>query len=379
MKVQPKSIIDCATITSLERPGPKDFRDPKTGRNMVEEYIERKFGRSKSDIPILEEMLPETYGVLCIAENSLVKTQNGSVPIQDVEVGSLVQTEDGSYQEVIDNIYKGQRKTIKVRLDNSEELVLTSDHQVLTQFGWVEASNLTPNHLVKHYWASDAPPSSYGDDKDWVVGNLLADGNMCSNDSYIIATGSRDRALKIKTIADKAFDLNCSIYHHTRCWYVSLTKFDKKTTSRLSNKKKSNPVIEYCKKLGVHGLSCKNKKFPKNITMAMIEGFIEGDGNLDNQRVRLSNKTLAQELFYGLQKWRIKSSYYDDNGVYTVSFNASVFRFKTKKRKYKNSKSAYSPIPNWKLPRNDNRRGYFFPNKIKKKAIYSATNFVRYK
>lgn len=68
MKVGPTSIIDCATITSLERPGPKDFRDAKTGRNMVEEYIERKFGRSKADIPILDEMLPETYGVLVFQE-----------------------------------------------------------------------------------------------------------------------------------------------------------------------------------------------------------------------------------------------------------------------------------------------------------------------
>jgi DNA polymerase III alpha subunit len=68
MKVGPKSIIDCATITSLERPGPKDHRDPVTGRNMVEEYIERKFGRSKSDIPILDEMLPETFGVLVFQE-----------------------------------------------------------------------------------------------------------------------------------------------------------------------------------------------------------------------------------------------------------------------------------------------------------------------
>lgn len=71
-KVKPQSIIDLATITALERPGPKDFRDPNTGRNMVEEYIERRYGRSKGDIPILDQMLPETYGVLCYQEQ-LVK------------------------------------------------------------------------------------------------------------------------------------------------------------------------------------------------------------------------------------------------------------------------------------------------------------------
>ena len=67
-KIQPQSIIDCATITSLVRPGPLDFVDERTGLNMVEEYVERKFGRSRGDIPILDEMLPETYGVLVFQE-----------------------------------------------------------------------------------------------------------------------------------------------------------------------------------------------------------------------------------------------------------------------------------------------------------------------
>lgn len=68
MKVGPTNIVDLATITSLERPGPKDFRDPKTGRNMVEEFIERKNGRSQADIPILNELIPETFGVLVFQE-----------------------------------------------------------------------------------------------------------------------------------------------------------------------------------------------------------------------------------------------------------------------------------------------------------------------
>jgi len=66
--VNPNNITDCATITSLVRPGPLDFIDEKTGRNMVEEFIERKFGRSKSDIPILMDLIPETYGVLVFQE-----------------------------------------------------------------------------------------------------------------------------------------------------------------------------------------------------------------------------------------------------------------------------------------------------------------------
>jgi DNA polymerase III alpha subunit len=67
-KMQPKNIMELATLTSLIRPGPLDFIDEKTGRNMAEEYIERKLGRSKGGVPILDEMFPETYSTLVFQE-----------------------------------------------------------------------------------------------------------------------------------------------------------------------------------------------------------------------------------------------------------------------------------------------------------------------
>jgi DNA-directed DNA polymerase III PolC len=85
-KVKPTNIVDLATITSLERPGPKDFRDPKTGRNMVEEFIERKNGRSVSDIPILQELIPETFGVLVFQEQiTKIAKVLGQMNVEDSE------------------------------------------------------------------------------------------------------------------------------------------------------------------------------------------------------------------------------------------------------------------------------------------------------
>lgn len=85
-RVKPTNIIDLATITSLERPGPKDFRDPKTGRNMVEEFIERKNGRSFADIPILQELIPETFGVLVFQEQiTKIAKELGQMNVEDSE------------------------------------------------------------------------------------------------------------------------------------------------------------------------------------------------------------------------------------------------------------------------------------------------------
>jgi len=66
--MRPRSVEDCAVVTSLVRPGPLDFVDEKTGRNMAEEYVERRNGRSKGEIEILDELIPETYGVMVFQE-----------------------------------------------------------------------------------------------------------------------------------------------------------------------------------------------------------------------------------------------------------------------------------------------------------------------
>jgi DNA-directed DNA polymerase III PolC len=68
MDILPGSIMDLATILALVRPGPLDFIDEKTGRNMTEEYIERKKGNSQPDLPEMAQLLPETFGVIAFQE-----------------------------------------------------------------------------------------------------------------------------------------------------------------------------------------------------------------------------------------------------------------------------------------------------------------------
>jgi len=68
-EIKPQSIMDCAIITSLVRPGPLGFKDEVTGRNMAEEYVERRYGRSGSEIPILEKLIPETHGTFVYQED----------------------------------------------------------------------------------------------------------------------------------------------------------------------------------------------------------------------------------------------------------------------------------------------------------------------
>lgn len=68
VEMLPNSIMDIATLLALIRPGPMDFIDEKTGRNMVEEYMMRRRGESTPDIQELADLLPETFGIIVFQE-----------------------------------------------------------------------------------------------------------------------------------------------------------------------------------------------------------------------------------------------------------------------------------------------------------------------
>lgn len=69
MEMLPETMGDIAAVLALIRPGPLDMIDELTGRNMAEEYLERRKGNSQPDIPELAEILPKTYGILAYQED----------------------------------------------------------------------------------------------------------------------------------------------------------------------------------------------------------------------------------------------------------------------------------------------------------------------
>lgn len=68
LKIKPTSITDLAIILALCRPGPMDFI-MDNGRTMADEYIARRQGISKSDIPELDSILPDTYSLMVFQED----------------------------------------------------------------------------------------------------------------------------------------------------------------------------------------------------------------------------------------------------------------------------------------------------------------------
>lgn len=86
-KYLPSKKMDLAFILALERPGPKDYIDPETGLNMVEEFILRRNGESEPDIKELAEILPDSYGTFIFQEDlGKVAKQLAGFSDEDAEI-----------------------------------------------------------------------------------------------------------------------------------------------------------------------------------------------------------------------------------------------------------------------------------------------------
>lgn len=91
----------------------------------------------------------------CLASGSLVLTDRGYVPIEEVRCTDSVATRYG-WREVQHVTFMGHKPTMSIAVDG-RELHLTPDHQVLTTRGWVEAVALTGMGDNVEVLRADAP------------------------------------------------------------------------------------------------------------------------------------------------------------------------------------------------------------------------------
>lgn len=314
-ELQPTSFQDMVAATALHRPATL-----KSGT--ADAYVDRKHGLvAPTYLWGTYNALKDTYGTLCLAEGTNVLTQNGQKRIEDINVGEMVKTHDGTFHPVLASFYKGRKETVIVRTSHGEELRCTPDHKVLTQHGWVAAGALIPRkHCVKGFWYSNREVSE-GDLKDWCVGIYLANGTWGTTPT--IACKNEEDAHKIAALLNSTFDLQCVVQFCTRCWYVRATYRPK------SNK--PNPFKEHLRALGLENKKSYDKNIP-NMSRMCLSGFVEGDGSVVNGRIRIKNKKLAYNIFETMQALRVPSSIYEtieqNDSVWNISFlTDSSFEF----------------------------------------------------
>ena len=156
-KIKPRSIEDLSTILALVRPGPLDYVDPVTNRNMAEEYIERRYGRSQPDIEIMGKLLPETWGVMCFQEQTQkVSKEVGNMSANDAEklrraMAKKQKIEVGQYKKIfmegaIQKVGEATAEKIWAQMETSSRYSFNLSHS--TVYGMITYACM----FLKYYY-----------------------------------------------------------------------------------------------------------------------------------------------------------------------------------------------------------------------------------
>lgn len=355
------SLNDLSMINALDRPGALNM-------GMDKEFIERKRDKGKIEYfsPDAEDILKDTYGLACVARDSIVMTSEGEKYIQDIHVGDKVLAEDCQWHNVSAWYDKGIRETLRIRTDFGGELVCTPDHKILTSDGWVRADQLSKGMLIKGAMPSDMPhganvrtiePIDY---KDWLIGLFLADGHSPKHGVPKISCGSRENAERIAEIARTVLPDMQNI-HLTMTdgrehglgvtWHVVFAQTPSGThNGHFGKQAVQNDMNTLLKQYGLFGKVKDEKKWPEKYSFSTIIGIIEGDGTDQTQILTLKHHDLAYSVYKALLEYGIHASIYlrGDKLAWIVSYSDVEHRIRPIARDYSG---------------HDGCNGYYIPRK----------------
>jgi DNA polymerase III subunit alpha len=189
--VIPESLTDISAIVALFRPGPLAAKVPDryaARKNGLEEVDYNQFTADPVEQEWIASVLGETYGVFCVAEGEKVysATRGAMVPIEDFQVGELVQGVDNEgvhrLAPVTAHAMTGHRQVFRLSLADGKSVRLTDDHPVLTHRGWVKVADLLPTDSVATPWELLSPADESAEqvrlDEVRLLGYLLGDGGL---------------------------------------------------------------------------------------------------------------------------------------------------------------------------------------------------------
>jgi DNA polymerase III subunit alpha len=227
-KLKPSCIEDLSSILALYRPGPLDA-------GLIPHFIDRKHGREEIvyDHPLLEPILEETYGTLCLPKGTLIDRPDGSsTPIEDIRSGDLVLTSNGRqvYSATVAKQWAtGQKQLLKIVLSSGTILYSSPDHRFLTAEGDKCAKDLKPVKNLKnaHFtgdtiyekWPISSESNSLQPNEAYLLGLLIGDGNLVASTPNI-ACATEECAQWVSTLMSETWGGEAAKFFHTRCWYA---------------------------------------------------------------------------------------------------------------------------------------------------------------
>jgi DNA gyrase subunit A len=227
----------------------------------------------------------------CLVAGSLVSSKRGLIPIEDIEVGDKVYTQNG-LKDVTELFYQPEQPLLKVVPDlNIFENRVTKGHKfkVLNEsleYEFVKAEDLTQEHYLVTQPSLQDLEDNFSADEVYALGLFMSDGNLDRNLNYLVFNNSEENILeKIR----KIFRISNKI-----------KKRDNVFSLKISNKETSK---EFAKKFGVenkysHNIDVNSKifSFSNSSLLSFLSGFIDGDGFVRENRNEIVISSISKEF-----------------------------------------------------------------------------------
>lgn len=319
-KIRPSNIEELSAVISLVRPGCLNSYSGDPPKNMAQRYADRKNGLEKIEYyhESLEPMLNTTLGVMCyqeqtmaiaskiagftpeeantlrkcIAKNSIVYTDTGPIYIQDlINKQNLpkILTFDKNGQSIYRQIKKvwssGIQKVYRVQTTNGYFVDVTKNHQIFTQRGWVETSNLLKGDFIvipKKYNFNKGVKTSI-DRAIWFA-YFLAEGCYTNKSEPKITNSDPWIINKITQSIDNDFGNHCYYFykHQNGCIDIYLTKDLRRwIINNIEPSKSRHKVIPSF---------LKNSR--ANICKAFVGSFFSAEGSVNKGSIDISSTSI---------------------------------------------------------------------------------------
>ena len=232
-------------------------------------------------------------GSPCFQADTMVFTDKGYVPIQDIQIGDMVLTHNGRYKPVLAVGKRWANNCRKLKAETMLPILTTGNHPFLTDKKFVECDKLNKGDFI-----IAAKTNFLGEDMSLVDAYLL--GRYVA-DRYVIDSlrAGRKNSYNHKVVFCVGKGKNEQFEFFTFDKHFIKSKDKNVTKYTLIDKN----FMELCKKCGKGAL---NKQIPQiifscptEIKKMFLQGYMDGDGN--KYKDGYTATTVSKKLALGLQ------------------------------------------------------------------------------
>lgn len=232
-------------------------------------------------------------GSPCFQADTMVFTDKGYVPIQDIQIGDMVLTHNGRYKPVLAVGKRWANNCRKLKAETMLPILTTGNHPFLTDKNFVECDKLNKGDFI-----IAAKTNFLGEDMSlvdaYLLGRYVADGYVVDS-----ARAGRKNSYNHKVVFCVGKGKNEQFEFFTFAKHFIKSKDKNVTKYTLIDKN----FMELCKKCGKGAL---NKQIPQiifscptEIKKMFLRGYMDGDGN--KYKDGYTATTVSKKLALGLQ------------------------------------------------------------------------------